>query len=88
MPYLPCLNTSTLRPASLFDKIDAAAQAGFKAIEPWNGEIDDFIAGGGTFQQVKDRIDGHGLKVVSCIAIMGFVGNDETGRDRLRACHN
>ena len=81
MPYLPCLNTSTLRPASLFDKIDAAAQAGFKAIEPWNQEIDEFIAGGGTFQQVKERIDGHGLKVVSCIAIMGFVGNDEPGRE-------
>jgi 2-keto-myo-inositol isomerase len=61
MPYLPCLNTSTLRPASLFDKIDAAAQAGFKAIERWNGEIDDFIAGGGTFRQVKDRIDCQGL---------------------------
>lgn len=81
MGYLPCLNTSTLRSAALFDKIDAAAAAGFKAIEPWNSEIDDFIAAGGTFQQVKERIDGHGLQVVSCIAIMGFVGNTDAGRD-------
>lgn len=81
MSYLPCLNTSTLRPASVMDKIDAAAAAGFKAIEPWNSEITEYIEAGGTLQQVKDRLTEKGLIVPSMIAIMGFVGNEEPGRD-------
>jgi sugar phosphate isomerase/epimerase len=80
MPYLPCLNTSTIRLASLMDKIDAAAAAGFKAVELWNGDVSDYIHRGGTLQQVRERLKEHGLIVPSMIAIMGFVGND--GLDR------
>lgn len=80
MPYLPCLNTSTLRPASLMDKIDAAAAAGFRAVELWNGDVFDFLDAGGTLQQVRERLQGHGLTVPSMIAIMGFVGNEDPGR--------
>lgn len=81
MPYLPCLNTSTIRPASLMDKIDAAAQAGFRAVELWNGDVFEYIENGGTLQDVQKRLDDHGLTVPSMIAIMGFVGNEEPGRD-------
>jgi 2-keto-myo-inositol isomerase len=81
MPYLPCLNTSTIRPASVMDKIDAAAAAGFKAIELWNPDVFAYIEGGGTLQQVKDRLSERGLIVPSMIAIMGFVGNEEPGRE-------
>jgi 2-keto-myo-inositol isomerase len=81
MPYLPCLNTSTIRPASLMDKIDAAADAGFQAVELWNPDIFAYIEGGGTLQQVKAQLSERGLIVPSMIAIMGFVGNEAPGRE-------
>jgi 2-keto-myo-inositol isomerase len=81
MSYLPCLNTSTIRPASVMDKIDAAADAGFKAIELWNPDVFAFIDEGGTLREVKDRLAARGLVVPSMIAIMGFVGNEAPGRD-------
>lgn len=80
MPYLPCLNTSTIRPASLMDKIDAAAAAGFRAVELWNEDVFAFIEAGGTLEEVRQRLKERGLTVPSMIAIMGFVGNDEPGR--------
>ncbi|HTE17179.1 MAG TPA: sugar phosphate isomerase/epimerase family protein [Armatimonadota bacterium] len=81
MSYLPCLNTSTIRPASLMDKIDAAAAAGFRAIELWNSDVTDYVEGGGSLRDVQERLAGHGLTVPSMIAIMGFVGNEEPGRE-------
>lgn len=80
MPYLPCLNTSTLRPASLPDKIHAAADAGFKAVELWNDDLDGFLVGGGSLEEVRDLLADCGLIVPSVIAVMGFVGNAEAGR--------
>lgn len=82
MPHLPCLNTSTIRPASLMDKIDAAAAAGFRAVELWNEDVLAYVASGGTLGQVRDRLEEYGLIVPSMIAIMGFVGNDEPGREK------
>ncbi len=77
---LPCLNTSTIRPASLTDKIDAAAAAGFRAVELWNDDVTAYIEGGGSMREIRERLSGHGLVVPSVIAIMGFVGNEEAGR--------
>jgi 2-keto-myo-inositol isomerase len=85
MPYLPCLNTSTIRPASLFDKIDAAAAAGFRAVELWNDDVTAYLEGGGSMQALKERLAARGLTVPSVIAVMGFVGNEAPGREaRLR----
>lgn len=78
---LPCLNTSTIRPASLMDKIDAAAAAGFRAVELWNSDVTAYVEGGGSLQEVKDRLAARGLTVPSMIAIMGFVGNEAPGRE-------
>lgn len=81
MPYLPCLNTSTIRPAPLVTKIEAAAAAGFRAIEPWNDDVDAHLAAGGTLAEIQALLAQHGLTVPSMIAIMGFIGNEEPGRD-------
>jgi 2-keto-myo-inositol isomerase len=81
MSYIPCLNTSTIRPAGLVDKIEAAAAAGFRAIEPWNDDVDAYLATGGTMEELTDRLRSHGLIIPSMIAIMGFVGNDAPGRE-------
>lgn len=80
MSYLPCLNTSTIRPATLVQKIEAAAAAGFRAIEPWNDDVDAHLAAGGSLAQIQSLLSEHGLLVPSMIAIMGFVGNEEPGR--------
>jgi sugar phosphate isomerase/epimerase len=85
MRYVPCLNTSTLRPAPLWDKIDAAAAAGFRAVELWNSEVTEYIEAGGTYRELRERLAAHGLLVPSVIAVMGFVGNEEPGRhERVR----
>ena len=82
---ISCLNTSTIRPAPLMDKIDAAAAAGFQAVELWNEDVTVYVEGGGSLQDVKDRLTQRGLTVPSMIAIMGFVGNETPSRDeRLR----
>jgi sugar phosphate isomerase/epimerase len=80
MSYLPCLNASTIRPAPLPDKIDAAAAAGFRAIELWNDDVTAYLEAGGTMNDLRARLNDHGLTVPSVIAIMGFVGNEEPGR--------
>ncbi len=85
MSHLPCLNASTIRPASIPVKIAAAAAAGFRAIELWNTEVDEYLADGHTLADVRRLLSDHGLSVPSVIAIMGFIGNEAPGRDeRLR----
>jgi sugar phosphate isomerase/epimerase len=85
MPFLPCLNTSTIRPAPLVDKIDAAAQAGFRAIEPWNDDVDTYLKQGGTWEALKGLLRERGLTVPSVIAIMGWIGCPDAERDAQRA---
>jgi sugar phosphate isomerase/epimerase len=68
-----CLNTSTIRPTPLLDKIRIAGEAGYEAIEPWNDEVTDYLDSGGTLADLKKAIAGAGLKVVSVIALHGWV---------------
>lgn len=85
MPNLtPCLNTSTIRPAPLMTKIDAAADAGFRAIEPWNDDVAAFLNGGGTTAQIRERLSSRGLEVPSVIAVMGWIGCTDSERDQRR----
>ncbi|MBY0398232.1 MAG: sugar phosphate isomerase/epimerase [Thermoleophilia bacterium] len=72
-PFVYCLNTSTIRPTPLLDKIAVAARAGYRAIEPWNDEVDAYLQGGGTLNDLSKAIADHGLKVVSVIALHGWV---------------
>ena len=52
-----CLNTSTIRSegATILDAIDTAAEAGWDGLEPWVQELDEWVTGGGTLEQVRDR---------------------------------
>lgn len=65
-----CLNTSTIRSdgATVLDTIDTAADAGYTGIEPWVKELDDFVAGGGTLQQVLDKARSRKVQIVNLIA--------------------
>lgn len=68
-----CLNTSTIRPTPLLEKVRIAGQAGYSAIEPWNDEIDEYLRQGGTLAELKTALDDAGLKVVSMIALGGWI---------------
>lgn len=71
-----CLNTSTIRPVPLLDKLRIAADCGFTAIEPWNDEIDESLRSGGTIEDLRARIEDSGLTVASVIALFGWTEPD------------
>ncbi len=71
--FLFSLNTSTIRPTPLLEKIAIAGKAGYNAIEPWNDEITDYLSQGGTVPELKRALADAGLKVVSVIALHGWI---------------
>jgi len=68
-PWPVCLDTATIRPASLKDKIKIAAKAGYDAIEPWDGELQEFEAKGGNLKDLGKEIKDLGLFVPSVIGL-------------------
>jgi sugar phosphate isomerase/epimerase len=74
--FVYCLNTSTIRPTPLLEKIRVASLAGYQAIEPWNDEIDDYLKQGGTIAELRTVVGEAGLKVVSVIALHSWITSD------------
>ncbi|QEC52056.1 sugar phosphate isomerase/epimerase [Anseongella ginsenosidimutans] len=68
-PWPICLDTATIRPASLKDKVKIAAKAGYDAIEPWDGELEKFEAEGGNLKDLGKEIRDLGLFVPSMIGL-------------------
>jgi sugar phosphate isomerase/epimerase len=68
-----CLNTSTIRPTPLLDKVKIAGEAGYRAIEPWNDEVTTYLDQGGTLPDLLKALADAGMKVVSVIALHGWV---------------
>ncbi len=71
-----CLNTSTIRPTPLLEKIRVAGKAGFQAIEPWNNEVDAYLEEGGSLAELTKSLADAGLKVVSMIALFDWITTD------------
>jgi 2-keto-myo-inositol isomerase len=67
--FVYCLNTSTIRPTPLLEKIAIAGKAGYEAIEPWNDEITAYLRQGGSIAELKRALGDAGVKVVSMIAL-------------------
>lgn len=86
MPMFPCLNTSTIQPVPLAEKLRLAAQAGFRHVELWNDEIDRHLrATGETLSDIRKRLDDNGLQVCSVIAAMGWAEVPENDVESLYA---
>lgn len=68
-PWPICLDTATIRPASLTDKVKIAAKAGFDAIEPWDGELAEYEKNGGNLKDLGKQIKDLGLFVPSVIGL-------------------
>jgi 2-keto-myo-inositol isomerase len=71
-----CLNTSTIRPTPLLEKIRLAGEAGYTAIEPWNDEVTAYLGEGGSLPELKRALGDAGLRVVSVIALHGWITAD------------
>ncbi|MCA6078837.1 sugar phosphate isomerase/epimerase family protein [Fulvivirga sedimenti] len=76
-PWPICLDTATIRPASLEEKIEIAAKAGFDAIEPWDMELAEYEASGGNLKELGQRIRDLGLFAPSMIGLWGCIPDSE-----------
>ncbi len=72
-PWPLCLDTATIRPATLEDKIRIAAKAGFDAIEPWEGDLHQYEEQGGSLKDLGKRILDAGLFVPSVIGLWNAI---------------
>ncbi len=81
--FLYCLNTSTIRPTPLLAKIKIAGLAGYQAIEPWNDEINGYLEQGGSLAELSSAVADAGLKVVSVIALHGWISGEGAEHERV-----
>jgi 2-keto-myo-inositol isomerase len=77
-----CLNMSTIRGQKLSvpEHIDVAAKAGFDAIEPWLGELNQYVQAGGSLKDLNKRLSDHGLIVASAIGFAEWIVDDDARR--------
>lgn len=68
-PWPLALNASTIRPASVEDKISAASEAGYDALELWMDDLEKHEAGGGNLKDLGKRIADIGLFVPNVIGL-------------------
>jgi len=91
-PWPIALNTSTIRPASLEDKLAAAVRTGYDAIELWVNELEEYEAGGGDLKDLASSIRDRGLFVPNVIGLWScmpatedeFEASLEATRNRMR----
>src|SRR5579883_2015420 len=83
-PFGYCLNTSTIdgQQLSLPDKIDVAARAGYRAVEPWVRDLDAYVQGGGNLDDLATRIRDAGLAVPNVIGFFEWAVDDDDRRRR------
>lgn len=77
-----CLNMSTVRGQKLSvpEQVDLAAKAGYNAMEPWMGDLQQYVAGGGSAADLKTRIADAGLTVESAIGFAEWIVEDDARR--------
>ena len=80
--FIDCLNSSTIRPVPILDKIRIAAEAGYSAIELWHDDIDLHLSKGGQLADVRKAVSDHGLTVPTTIYLKGWADPDDSVRQR------
>jgi sugar phosphate isomerase/epimerase len=81
-PFGYCLNTSTIsgQKLDLVEVIEIAAKAGYRAIEPWIREIDQYVKTGRSLKELGKRIQDRGLHVESVIGFFEWIVDDDQRR--------
>lgn len=72
-PFPLLLNTSTIRPATLLEKIDATAEAGYDGIELWIDDIEKHEQEGNDLKELGKLITDKGLTVHNVIGLWNAV---------------
>ena len=83
-PFGYCLNTSTIRGQNLsvVEQVEIASRAGYGAIEPWIRELEQYVASGGSIDDLAKRIRDAGLTVESAIGFATWAVDDEQERNK------
>lgn len=81
-PFGYCLNTSTIQGQKLtiVREAELAAAAGFRGIEPWIRELDDYAKAGGSLDDLGKRFRDLGLSVESVIGFFDWAVDDDARR--------
>ena len=72
MPFTLCLNTSTIKPQPMLEKIRLAAEAGFEGVEPWINDVYEYVGQGGEVRDIEKAIADYGLIVPCAIAVRSW----------------
>jgi 2-keto-myo-inositol isomerase len=91
-PWPICLDTSTIRPASLQEKVRICAETGWDGIELWEGELNEYEQAGGNLRDLGSQLRDLGLQVPNVVSLWNafpqtdeeFEANLDTQRRRLR----
>lgn len=75
--FLFGLNTSTIQPISLMDKIRIAGEAGYDAIELWINDVEKYVESGGKLADVSKALDDRRLLRPSMISLRDWCVEDE-----------
>ena len=70
--FVYCLNSSTIMPAPILDKIRIAGETGYAAIELWHSDIDAHLAAGGSLADITKALADNGLEVPTTIFLKGW----------------
>lgn len=70
--FLYSLNSSTIKPTPLLQKIRVAAEAGYSGIELWHADIDLHLEQGGTVEEIRKVVDETGLAVPTTVMLKGW----------------
>lgn len=81
--FLYCLNSSTIRPTPILDKIRIAGEVGYSAIELWHDDVDAYLAGGGKLADLRKALGDQGLEVPTTIYVKGWF--ESSGPEHVRA---
>ncbi len=73
------LNSSTIQPTPLLDKIRVTGEAGYQGIELWAVELYQHIGRGGEISDVEKALSDFGLEVPCLIAVRGW--GETVGRE-------
>ena len=82
-PFGYCLNTSTISGQNLgiAKEVEIAAKCGYRAIEPWIREIEEYQKKGGSLRDLRKQIQDAGLIVASAIGFAQWIVDDDAKRN-------
>jgi 2-keto-myo-inositol isomerase len=68
MGFTLCLNTSTIKPQPILEKIRLTAEAGFAGVELWINDVYEYVGQRGEVSDIEKALADHGLIVPCAIA--------------------